>query len=77
MKVILYFGDSESVGSLKHNREDSDLMFIGCRNSNQENDKHHTENKKALLLDVLIVLDWLKYSEVILAIYYFDTGIVI
>jgi len=52
-------------------------MFIGCRNLNQENDKHHTENKKALLLDVLLVLDWLKYSEVILAIYYFDTGIVI
>lgn len=53
-------------------------MFIDCcSNLNQENDKHHTENKKALLLDVLIVLDWLKYSEIIFAIYYFDTGIVI
>lgn len=53
-------------------------MFIDCcSNLNQENGKHHTENKKALLLDVLIVLDWLKYSEIIFAIYYFDTGIVI
>ena len=77
MKIILYFGDSESIGNLKHNREDSDLMFIGCHNLNQENDKHHTENKKALLLDVLIVLAWLKYSEGIFAVNYFDTGIVI
>ena len=53
-------------------------MFIDCcSNLNQENDKHHPENKKALLSDILSVLDWLKYSEIIFAIYYFDTGIVI
>lgn len=53
-------------------------MFTGCcHNLNQENDKHHTENKKALLLDVLIVLAWLKYSEGIFAVNYFDTGIMI
>lgn len=53
-------------------------MFTGvCHNLNQESDKHHTENKKALLLDVLIVLAWLKYSEGIFAVNHFDTGIVI
>ena len=42
--MILYFGDSESMGSLKNNREDPNFMLIGCHNLNQENDKHHTEN---------------------------------